>query len=663
MIAAIAVVDPLPTAVTSGDIVVTGERLSQQAWRTASSLVVVSATDLDAEPPLVSVDQLLAEIPNVQLGSQGVGPTIRGQDTTGALRDLSAFLGGNRPRTTLIVDGRAVGYNGFVFGSQSLWDVAEVEVYRTPQSTTQGHNSIAGAIFVNSEDPTFIRGFSWRLIAQSSSRDLSLAINTPLSEELSTRLALDWLNGRTNSRLSDPSRPTFNLNHVSNKLARFKFLYAPKFLRGTRLMLIATRSQAEMPQVEGLAPPFSVRRDAFATYGFFSTKSDSITARANVSVTSLLKVDVLGSGGRATALRAAPVGFGVANNLTRDRSLEVVAHWDALDTVRITFGAAVQQQRVAQDIDLSAVLGDGRFHDRQQGLGLFGSADIQLTHRIAVSAGVRWQKDQQTRSGQLDGVRGPEQLRYDGKSSFLLPRVNLTYSLNDRLVAGILALRASNPGGTTISINGPLAFAPETLWDFEIFARASVASDRLQVAANLFETHLRDSQRAVPRLLQTKPGRFIGFADILNVPLAHSSGLEGKVDWSPSHGFRLHLSAALLSTRLRAAAGQPFGKTFQRAPKWSARAAVEWQASPKVLVSAQARGHAAYFSDDLNNPATVISPSMILDARISRDMRAGRLFAYVRNVANRLQLTSYLAPDLATAEDPREVGVGIEGRF
>ena len=66
----------------------------------------------------IGLCQMLALIPNVQLGSGSEGPAIRGQDTTGALQALPAFLGGNRPRTTLIVDGRAVSYHEFVFGAQ-----------------------------------------------------------------------------------------------------------------------------------------------------------------------------------------------------------------------------------------------------------------------------------------------------------------------------------------------------------------------------------------------------------------------------------------------------------------------------------------------------------------------------------------------------------------
>ena len=107
------------------------------------------------------VDQVLALIPNVQLGNGSQGPAIRGMDTTGPLYALPAFLGGNRPRMTLVVDGRPVSYNEFVFGTFPVWDTERIEAFRSPQTTTQGQNSIAGAISsvplaccaINSNDP------------------------------------------------------------------------------------------------------------------------------------------------------------------------------------------------------------------------------------------------------------------------------------------------------------------------------------------------------------------------------------------------------------------------------------------------------------------------------------------------------------------------------
>ena len=135
-------------------IVVTGERVKRSLKETSSSVAVTREAEIEASGAN-RVDQVLALIPNVQLGNGSQGPAIRGLDTTGALNALPAFLGGNRPRTTIVVDGRAVTYNEFVFGGFPVWDVNRIEVFRSPQTTTQGQNSIAGAIFIDTNDPSF----------------------------------------------------------------------------------------------------------------------------------------------------------------------------------------------------------------------------------------------------------------------------------------------------------------------------------------------------------------------------------------------------------------------------------------------------------------------------------------------------------------------------
>jgi outer membrane receptor protein involved in Fe transport len=131
-----------PAALPENQIVVTGERVRRTVRDTASSVEVLTGRQIEAASA-DRIEQVLELVPNVQISSGGEAPTIRGQDTTGPTRDLPAFLGGTRPRTTLIVDGRAVSFNEFVFGISPMWDVERVEVFRTPQTTTQGRNSIA----------------------------------------------------------------------------------------------------------------------------------------------------------------------------------------------------------------------------------------------------------------------------------------------------------------------------------------------------------------------------------------------------------------------------------------------------------------------------------------------------------------------------------------
>src|SRR5205807_516392 len=124
------------------------------------------------------IQQLLEFVPNVFTPSSRDTPVIRGQASAGVLAGLPAFLGGARPRTILQVDGRTITFNEFANSAEGLWDVDRVEVFRSPQTTTQGVNSIAGAIFIQTADPTFRFESRARAIGgESARRQLSAVVS------------------------------------------------------------------------------------------------------------------------------------------------------------------------------------------------------------------------------------------------------------------------------------------------------------------------------------------------------------------------------------------------------------------------------------------------------------------------------------------------------
>src|SRR5690242_2117763 len=129
-------------------IVVTGERAKRSLKDTPSSVAVFRKQDLDKLAAPDRLQQLLELVPNVMVVSSRDTPTIRGQSGIGALVGLPGFLGGARPRTVVQVDGRTITFQEFANSAEGLWDVNRVEVFRSPQTTTQGANSIAGAIFM-----------------------------------------------------------------------------------------------------------------------------------------------------------------------------------------------------------------------------------------------------------------------------------------------------------------------------------------------------------------------------------------------------------------------------------------------------------------------------------------------------------------------------------
>src|SRR5215210_7382988 len=219
------------------EIIVTGERTPRSLRETASSVAVTTAGQIDALSGADRIEQVLEQVPNVVLGGGG-GPAIRGQDTNGVLRGLPGFLGGARPRTTLQIDGRVVTREELSFGAAGIWDVERIEVFRTPQTTTQGLNSIAGAIFIYSKDPTYDWEGRARVLAGNyQTRQASIALSGPLvGDQLAFRATGDIRRGLASSKIVDVTRGA-NPNNDDYSLLRFKLLGEPRFWRGSRVEL------------------------------------------------------------------------------------------------------------------------------------------------------------------------------------------------------------------------------------------------------------------------------------------------------------------------------------------------------------------------------------------------------------------------------------------
>lgn len=654
-----------PDAVS--DIIVTGERVPRTLRETASSVQVVTEREMEAQGA-GRVDDLLALIPNVQLGNGSQGPAIRGFDTTGPLVGLPAFLGGNRPRTTIVVDGRASTYSELVFGAFPVWDVNRVEVFRTPQTTTRGQNSIAGAIIVNTNDPSARPEYRTRAIAGDLRlRQLSALASGPLAgDQLGFRIAGDFRYARTSSLIEDVIEGA-DPNHDVYGMLRAKLLLEPA--ARTRMTLTYAHTQSQAPQVVGVDAPFGERRDDSVGYGVFRVRTHALTAAARHQMAEGLTANLLVTGGDSTARRFAISGFGEATTDGRDWSAEAVLNWSPGGPLQAIGGVSRTHLALRQAIDLSLLSGAiGNFRDRQDGIGFFGEASIALSGKATLTAGIRHQRDRQKRVGALAASGFTVPIDYVGTFEAWLPKVSFAYDVTPGLRLGALVQKAFNPGGTTIRFDTsrPDDFRAETLWDYELFARASFAGGRASATANLFRYDMRDAQRAENILIFTPTGRAVGFANLFNVPKARSHGLEAEIRWRSSDTLSWAAAAGLLGTRILEtdAEGTALaGNQFDRSPRFSGSAAIDWRPTARLRIAAQVRHHSGYFSDARNSPGLRIDSGTSVNARGEYQIGRVVLFAQVRNLFDALNLRVLSTPDSGEAEDPRTIAVGAEARF
>lgn len=658
-------VRPPPKQEQAPPIIVTGERVPRSMRETGSSVAVVTSGMIDQRAALDRVDQILDLIPNVQGGSGGEGPSIRGQDTTGPARDLYAFLGGTRPRTTLIVDGRPVSFNEFIFGVAPIWDVDRVEVFRSPQTTTQGKNSIAGAIFIHTQDPAMVPEYRARgIIGQAHTRQLSAVISEPIIEdELAVRLTGDLRYSHPSSNIRD-NVPGADADHDAYGLVRFKLLATPQALAGARIELTYSHTQSEMPGTEQIrGPDFRNRQDLSGFAAIFRTNVDSVSAAVRYDFAPDLFANAVITRGASEIRRFALPGLGQTEITAKDLFAETVVNWAPEGPVAFVGGISHGRQRLRQHINLSRLAGEGDFKDRQRGTGVFGEARFALFPKATLTAGLRYQRDSQLRVGALGTASSAIRLDFDRTFQAWLPKASFAYDFTPDFRLGALVQRAYNPGGTTLRYDTGTAdpYDAEKLWDYELFARASFAGGALTAAANIFYYDMQDAQRARPILIEG-----VGFADLFNVPKARSSGIEAQIEWRASRRLSAAGGVGMLRTRIVRAEGiygRFEGMEFQRAPHFSGSASVEWRPAERLRLSTQLRHNSGYWSDDENSPARRIDAWTRLDGRAEWETGRFKFFGYARNVLNDFYLTYLFNPTLATAGDPRELGIGMEARF
>jgi outer membrane receptor protein involved in Fe transport len=301
-------------------------------------------------------------------------------------------------------------------------------------------------------------------------------------------------------------------------------------------------------------------------------------------------------------------------------------------------------------------------------VGLVGEASWKPLPRLTVTGGLRYQWDRQDRRGAVGSPPTGIIVDYEASFSAWLPKVSLVYAISDAVNTGLLVQRAYNPGGTSVSLlrRAEDRFEAERLTNVEGFVRAGFGAGRGNLSLNVFQSWIENSQRQQLVPVSVPGGGVIFATEFANAPEATSYGLEMEVGWRASPRLTLRAGMGLLRTRLDRTllpTDATLGKEFQRSPRLSASAFAEWKPLPRLRLSAQARYHSRYFSDDANTLSRRVGAATIVDLRAAWEGRRATLFGYARNAFNRFALTYLFTPTFGAAEDGREAGVGLEARF
>lgn len=652
-------------------VVVTGEKMSRSIQNTASSVVVVTSDDIEKKVEAQHVDDVLRDVPNILYTDTVGAPVIRGMDGQGSNFGSGAFFGGTVPRARINVDGHNLGFWETTFGTTSIWDVDAIEVFRGPQTTTQGANSIAGAIMVNTKDPTFTSENAAQVeYGSGGNKRASVMFSGPLvQDELAARLALDYsgrdtfidyINSSYNRGATDTDFESFN--------GRLKLLWTPAEIPELESKLTVTHTRSNRPTSEAASAPYedlNSRTQSMPTYNSYAWSGvHDISYQFDNGIK--LSNQFQYSDGH-TKRTAEPWTNGGALMDYRDISDEVRVNFGDQDDV-FSGVAGIFYDHITSD-DKLYVRGMSTFHDVKDSLGLFSEATWRFADQWALTGGLRYQYDRVQRSGTTSYSRYA--LDFDDSFQALLPKLSLAYDVTPDVTVGALVNRGYNPGGVGLSfVSGNYyTFKPETLWNYELFARVKTLDDRLTVNGNIFYSQHKNSQRVVPDYLN---GVLYGSV-VLNADKARSYGMELSADYEALDNLRVRGSLGLLHTKLSSftnPAGVAFeGNEFGKAPSYTFGFGLDWDIIENVTLSAEVRHTDGYYSTDENYPAYWVDSYTVANARLTyQPSETWQFYAYVNNIFDE-RAPTWKYDDrtaggiVASMLEPREYGVGLKVKF
>lgn len=647
-------------------IVVSGEKTARSLKDTAASVAVLNQALLD-NGQAVSMSDALSDISNVVVLT-GAVPDIRGVSGNGSATGFNSFTGGARARVSSLVDGVAQPFVADLTGDTGLWDIERVEVFRGPQSTSNGRNSIGGAVFVNTKNPTMDFEGAVRLgyRSQDSFFDSAAVISGPIVEdELAFRLSSQWINGETYAKpqvfASNPTNTKFNALDTNN--TRAKLLWTPKDMAELKLLFsfqhYEEQGNAGRLFFNGKEPrayqPIS-QRD-------MGTEADTSSLKLNYQLSEQWSLETLVAYLDFQLLMA---GY-EATPAAESDVLMLQQDW-TFDS-KLSFGSATDQYsgfiglayfKREQDFNSQGAtqyFGD----DGSDSKAIYGENTLQLDQDWSLTAGLRVEREQQRRDFNLfsRGKWGGSTL--DNGKTFTLPKLVLQYKLADHTNLFASARQGYNAGGGAFNSvnNSYYYYDAESVNTFEIGSRSVLQGGETSISATLFYNDFDDYQA------------INSSRSITNIEQAHSIGLELEAYTMLGQSWQLHSSVGLLQSSIDRGIGfeKIIGNELNSAPSFTASLGLSYWVTEqwKLDVSSNYVGE---FYGDLNNTAERVAGDYLLTrASINYSSEQWSLSAFVNNAFDEYGLT---ARDPASTTypfgyvamvNPRTVGLSATYRF
>jgi outer membrane receptor protein involved in Fe transport len=570
------------------EIVVTAQRREQRLQDVPAAITSLSGENLNRRNLRGNAD-LVARVPSLTLDVQGPGEStlsIRGVGTAYGLAPAVSYYLNETP-----LDIRTDGSTGVQ--DVDFFDVERVEVLRGPQGTLYGSSSMGGALRVLTAqpDPT---GFSAK--AETGISTMSgggagylgkAAVNVPLSDRAAIRFvgAYEHVPGYVDRAVpgdwfeANPDLP------ISDREINDADL-----LSGRILGLIEINDKVKVtPSIwyseidASGASEYHTNLPRFTTAGTYPTPANSTAVNGNL----LVEADL----GFASLMSSSSV---LTRDVDNDRDLSLLmvnlaplfglpaVDYPTLDRFTTENEGLIQEFRLTSPADqrLSWVAGAyfSRFEqdseellDSEEFTTAIGQVDdtslytfnqevidrqsavfVDLTYaatpKLDLTVGARYYELRSSLENVQTGIlAAPNQPLVRADASGTSPRAVVAYRPTDDFMLYATAARGYRPGGPNVGLPDGIGcelvdayqplYDPDSVWNYELGAKAEFMQRRLSVNVALYQIDWEDVQQAV-----ADPG--CGYIIVANVGEAESRGAELEIVMRPIDNLTLAAAAS-----------------------------------------------------------------------------------------------------------------------
>lgn len=667
---ALSLLSTLATPVTFAEdvldtIVITGEKIDKSAKDTTTAVTVITEDEI-ASSDKRTAHEIATEAPNVIGDSSFSNISIRGVSGGGAATGGAALITGSRPRVATVVDGSTQDWSGYNFTPVSLWDAEQVEVLRGPQSTAQGATAIAGAVVVNTNDPTFEDEAAVRIGLEhhdNGNMQYNLAAMSSgalIDDELAYRFAIDGAKDEGWINYDEPSGNDYpDLAESKNLNVRGKLLWEPASIPelSTKLTLNYHKNEGEHT-------------------GFVSNTDEGIATQT---------LDVSAAVARVQDSDENDVGLDVNYELSPGITNALhISHIDSdiyadgyqnstVNTYAIDQKSTAVENRVLFNQDnakLTGVLGlyvstkDSVIDATQNGISIdtayttdttaaYGESTYALTPKTNVTAGLRVENEDVDKSGSIVATAynvdtGNVDQDYD--KTHTLPKLAVTQDISDTTTLGASVRKGYSPGGTSIDTLGNISeFDSEEVTTFELSSKSDFGNGTV-ITANLFYNNYTDYQAPSS-----------SFA-ILNVDEAHTYGLEIEATTWLTENVELRGSVGLLKSEVDKYDDDTSteGNDLSSAPGTNLGLGFTYYIGDAWSVGADVTYVGEYYSDLDNSDKA--GDYALTDIRAQYTLGDLTIDGYITNLTNE-EAVFYRSGALATVAETRTIGISATYRM